>query len=452
MTAGRTHRFGLITPSGWGNLGDAAIQDAVIAHLRRRVPGCEIIAFSLNPEDTEHRHGVPAYPISGLSIIPGYWVRTERTTNERQAAPDISATTIEPAETAESGLKAALRRIPVVFSILRFVRRLLRPLETGLRKGFSDVRHVVRSIVLCRGAQALIVSGGGQIDDYWGGKWGHPYTLFKWALISRLTGSRYIFAGVGTCSLSSSLSRFFVRRALSMADSRSFRDHKSLELARQFGAAESDSVVPDLAFALDVEEYLRVARDDHIQRVIVSPMCYCDPRIWPTKRAEVYEGYLRKLAEVCASLIREGWKVTFVPSDTADNMAIKDCVAFLSEMVSEAAADAICVPRIDSVDDLLRRIVTAQGVIASRLHGVLLSFALHRPVLSLSYDRKVRTLVEEMSQTEYCLEIEQFSVDKALERFKRMGKHSDDVSREIESRVADFRESLNRHFDSIFTV
>ena len=237
-----------------------------------------------------------------------------------------------------------------------------------------------------------------------------------------------------------------------MSDSRSFRDKTSLELARQLGAAESDTVVPDLAFALDVENYLGQANVEEDKRVVVSPMCYCDPRIWPTKSAEIYEGYLRKVAAVCASLIREGWKVVFVPSDTADNMAIADCVKILEEIAPEIPGCAFSAPGIEGVEDLLEAIASSRAAIASRLHAVLLSFALHKPVLSLSYDRKVRTLVEEVAQTDYCLEIEEFSVNEALERFKRLAERSDHVSKEIESRVAGFRESLNRHFDSIFTV
>ena len=46
-----------------------------------------------------------------------------------------------------------------------------------------------------------------------------------------------------------------MQHALRAADSRSFRDQVSLDIAREFGASESDSVVPDLAFALDMRKY-----------------------------------------------------------------------------------------------------------------------------------------------------------------------------------------------------
>ena len=449
MTAKQSQRFGLITPSGWGNLGDAAIQDAVICHLRRRIPNCDIITFSLNPEDTEKRHGVPSYPISGLSIIPGYWVRSEREPVVRQSDVARSQLSSTPQESDEHGLKAGLRKVPILFGVLRLARRILGPVEQFLRRRYSDLRHIARSVILCRGASALIVSGGGQIDDYWGGPWGHPYTLFKWALISRLTGSQYLFLGVGTCTLSSALSRFFVRRALSMADHRSYRDQTSLELARPIGAVDSDAVVPDLTFSLEVDRYLDGVASLDSRRVVVSPMCYCDPRIWPTKSAKIYGEYIEKLAAVCASLIRDGWQVVFVPSDTADNMAIKDCTVELKKEIGESAGAAAEAPAIDSVDDLLAAIAGARGVIASRLHGVLLSYALHKPVLSLSYDRKVRTLVTDMNQADFCYEIEEFSVSEVVSRFKRMVESSDDVTKEIEAMANGFRESLNKHFDTI---
>jgi polysaccharide pyruvyl transferase WcaK-like protein len=445
-------RFGLITPSGWGNLGDAAIQDAVIAYLRQRYPDCEIIAFSLNPEDTERRHGVPAYPISGISIIPGYWVRTERTKSALSQGSEDGTEQSAVTSTDEPGVKATLRRIPLVFSALRLLRRLLKPAENAARKVYGDFRHVLRSVALCRGATALIVSGGGQIDEYWGGAWGHPYTLLKWALISRLTGSDYVILGVGTGTVSSSVSRFFIRRALSMADSRSFRDQKSLEMARDYGAAKDDAVTPDLAFAMDISGYLGEKESAGAKRVVISPMCYCDPRIWPTRDAGIYEAYIRKLAEVCARLSDDGWRLVFVPSDTVDNMAIADCVDGLRRNRPNLSDNAIETPEIAGVADLLGAVGSSEAVIASRLHCVLLSFAIHKPVFSLSYDRKVQTLVEEVSQNEYCLEIETFVVDEVVERFKRMVERSDHVSKEIETHVAEFRKSLNRYFDSIFSA
>src|SRR6185437_9395874 len=55
----------------------------------------------------------------------------------------------------------------------------------------------------------LIVSGGGQLDEEWGGAWGHPFALFKWAMLARLAKVPLAFASVGACKAASTTSRFF---------------------------------------------------------------------------------------------------------------------------------------------------------------------------------------------------------------------------------------------------
>ena len=66
---GRTlERIGLLTPHTGGNLGDAAIQDALIYNIHKRLPQAEIWGFTLYPADTEKRHHIRAYPLTSLSL------------------------------------------------------------------------------------------------------------------------------------------------------------------------------------------------------------------------------------------------------------------------------------------------------------------------------------------------------------------------------------------------
>ena len=56
-------KIGLLDHMGGGNLGDDATQTAVILNIKKRWPDCEICAFSMNPIDTQSRHGILSYPI-----------------------------------------------------------------------------------------------------------------------------------------------------------------------------------------------------------------------------------------------------------------------------------------------------------------------------------------------------------------------------------------------------
>ncbi len=59
-------RIALLTPYSGGNLGDAAIQDAMVANLRARMSDIKISGISLNCDNFTERHGPEAFPLCGL--------------------------------------------------------------------------------------------------------------------------------------------------------------------------------------------------------------------------------------------------------------------------------------------------------------------------------------------------------------------------------------------------
>lgn len=118
----------LMGPFGYGNLGDAAIVHTVIGELSARRPAWRLRAYTLDPADTERRHGIPAEPLS----------RT----------------------TSNTGVLARLRRSPhpSVRRLERVVGRV--PAELGM---------LVRAWRSLGDVDALVVCGSGQLQDLWGG-------------------------------------------------------------------------------------------------------------------------------------------------------------------------------------------------------------------------------------------------------------------------------------------
>src|SRR5690242_21948685 len=61
-------RVAFVGPTGWGNLGDAAIIESLIHGIRLRHPNAQILGLTQRPYDTTSRHAVPAFTCSGLSL------------------------------------------------------------------------------------------------------------------------------------------------------------------------------------------------------------------------------------------------------------------------------------------------------------------------------------------------------------------------------------------------
>jgi polysaccharide pyruvyl transferase WcaK-like protein len=432
-------KIGLLSPCGWGNLGDAAIQDAVIQHIRRYLPGSEIVGFSLNPSDTAERHGIRCLPLrcdSGGPALPG--ISRSHASASETPAPVAAGTA--------AGLKATIKSLPFVPATIRFVRRrLVRPLTRPWR----ELGFIVRAWRWLRDFDAIIVSGGGQLDDYWGGAWAQPWTLFRWALLCRLRGARFLVLSVGAHSLRTALSRAFVRWALRLADYRSYRDQVSRGRIERLGVRGAHPVFPDLAYSLEVPPPVSQRRRDGAVVVGLSPMAYFDPRAWPEKDQAVFRAYLDKLVDVVRWLRGRGYSIILIASEVdMDGAVVRDLCELLAQR--GLALDGIRHDSAMTVDGILAQLGECDIVIASRLHAVLLATLLHKPVLALSYDPKVDILMGDLGQEAYCVGIEEFTPAALQERYDALEADRVAVSARLRETIAVYREALERQYGEVF--
>lgn len=228
---------------GWGNMGDAAVQEAFIANIRRRQPKARLVAFSLNPEDTAQRHGLQSYPI--------IWSYHRGTASDCHSAP----------APRQGRLKAALKRLRVVYSIAKPIHDLV-----------YEILHLIRSYRAVKELDVLIVSGGGQLSELWRGPWSHPYNVFKFSVLAKLSGTPLLVVGVGAGPLEHPLSKFFVRWSVRLARYTSLRDRESEALLCSLGITSELAVCPDPAYALPITDYVRPAsRETNVRRSVSIP-------------------------------------------------------------------------------------------------------------------------------------------------------------------------------------
>jgi polysaccharide pyruvyl transferase WcaK-like protein len=424
--------FALLSPCGHGNLGDAAIQDAVIQAIRRRVSLSLIYGITLRPADTEKRHGILSFPIGQGAIEP----------QDSPQGPDSHSEKISTRAIAV-GLQQNMRRL-----LARCARKLFSQGWPWVIR--MELAHLMQSARLLKDVDMLIVSGGGQLDDFWGGSWGHPYALFKWSVLARVTNTRVIVLGTGFGTLGSWLSRFFVRTALRLSDYCSYRDQGSKELMKRAGFHRDDPVCPDLAFSLDVNVcHTREHRDAHIpMQVCISPMVYCDPRTWPRKDAGAYQCYVEKLAALTISLLQDRYRVVLVASNGSDNRVVEELRDSVASRLQGTPFDLHC-PEVGTVEQFLRYAMESRVVIASRKHGVLLAQLVGTPVIALSYERKVKVLMDQMQQPAFCLDIDSFDPNQALRLFHALEEGWQQSHETIMKKNREHRELLDQQYDRV---
>ena len=189
----------------------------------------------------------------------------------------------------------------------------------------SEIKHLIKSFYQFKDFDLLIFSGGGQIDDYWGGPFGHPYSIFKWALIAKKTKPKLIFLSVGVCSLKSWLSRFFVRKALETAQFRSFRDRESKELLKNISCTSNDNVYPDIAFSYNIKNCFRAhknAIDKGRHTVGIAPIAYLSKFDWPKVDITIFDNYIEILIQIISKLAKNGYSILFFATDSPDREVV----------------------------------------------------------------------------------------------------------------------------------
>jgi polysaccharide pyruvyl transferase WcaK-like protein len=410
-------RIALLTPYTGGNLGDAAIQDAMIVNLQLRLPGAQFSGISLNCESFVERHASSgAFPLcaNGRSFYSMF----------RGRIGEHSASTPIQKGLPVSSITRALKQVPVLAWCLM-----------KLRACWRELRHWVQGYRFLRTQDLVIVSGGGQLNEEWGGPWSQPFALLKWAILARIARIPYAVASVGAGKATSKTCRCFLAAALRLARYRSYRDKHSRAFAAGLMArATQDPVVPDLALSLPVSKIPKHAGRRTVTTdrptIAISPISYAKPQRWPSVDRDLYDRYIGEMARIVLQLLERDYPLVIVWSSIGDD---ESAIADLLQLLDEESKSKLLIPQIATWQDLVASLQEVDYVIASRLHSTILSFVSRTPVVAISFDPKVDWVMEDLGQTDYLLQIRDFSAEDAIDALDRMMLSRKNVTEHISS-------------------
>lgn len=423
-------KIGLLNHMGGGNLGDDATQRAVIQNIKRRWPDAEIVLFSMNPADSSARHGLPSHPI-----------RTE-TWEHREEDPHDRLATRRDVEAAPDGRPRALR----------FVRAVLRVPYRSFRRLQRELPFLGRSFAIIRPFDLLIVSGGGQLLDAWGGPWKFPFTIFKWILLARLSGTRCYFLNVGAGPLAHPMGRWFVRNALRLAQYASFRDEDSRILVRQIGFRGTTEVTADCVYALDSPEHpVRSDAEQAAPIVGLSPMAFCDPRVYWQKDQLVYQRLVDNIGSFGRWLGDRNYRLALFSTDIwFDLQTVAEVSSILKQSNGYVAAQHVQDEQMKDLDQLLSRIQSADYIVTCRYHGVVFAHLLNKPVIALTHHPKVTSLMKDLGLVKYCLDIRKCDLGMMEDAFLSMVAERDEIQSRMAEKALSYKKALVTQFDLLF--
>lgn len=373
----------------WGhyadaNLGDDACPAALLHHLQRLVPSARFVLFCRFPEIAQARWGWPAHPVHRLprgqrgpfEPVPG-------------TASDHGA-----GVTAPTGWRARARRI----APLRRAVVAIRALAAAVRAVPAECRFLWQSYRRLRHVDVLIVTGSNPLFDFFGGFWQYPYTVWKWAALARLTRTRLAFVSVGAGPVVSARSGRLLARVLERADYVSFRDEGSRRLMQQYGFHGRGAVYPDLAHSLPARPAaapvprMPLRRASDRLRVGINPMIVHHGVFWPVRDPALQQLYIESLADLAASLVREGHDVFFYGTQKDDRVTTQEVQAAMALHAAAHPVPEFVLPA--SIDGLLELCAGADLLVTTRFHGAVFGVLTARPTLAICYQAKTREVLQ----------------------------------------------------------
>ena len=418
---------------GNDNLGDESIVAAVISNLRDRLSEPRIIAFTMCPADSRARHGIDAFPLrrAGRHAPPGSSVGAPEQTARRR------------------GLVERLRGVPFHLIALKAIRFLTETFHSAL----AELQFLVASFRRLDGVSLFLVAGSQQLSDAVGGPWGFPYTIFKWTLLARMRRVPVGLLSVGAGPIDSPLSRWFVRRAVSMSRYRSYRDDVSREAVRSLGIRDPGNVMPDLAFSLhDARSDAGVPSPEPV--IAINPM----PFVWQDYDAEteqrLYREYVRTVSSFAAWLARRGYRVLFVPTQLRlDPPVIRDLLSAVNAMpLGRSERERISEQMISDLSDLLATLRQSDIVVATRFHGAVLGCQVGRPVLALAYHQKTMALMARMGEPAHAVSVQALQLEVLQRIFLEIEQRLSEVANAAGARVGQLRDELAQQYDRVVTL
>jgi polysaccharide pyruvyl transferase WcaK-like protein len=414
-------KIAVVANAGNTNLGDEAVLASTMAALRARLVDASICVYTVNPPDTAERHGVDSAPLRSR-------VTSRLPASRPRRRPD--------------SLRAVVRRIPVVAPILRAGVRCIH----GANRLAREPAFIVRSWRGLRETDLLMIAGSNQLEDWFGGPWGYPYTILLWTVLARLVGAPVAFVSVGAGPLSASLSHWMCVRALRLAAYASFRDAESLKLMRDLGYRGTGSVVPDLAFALALGE--PEARPTAVPpRIAINVYPYRDPQYDPTETdgGASFAEYVDTFAGLVAAASARGLQPVLFGSQRADARVLD----LVQERLLALAPDLGEVERHmpATLAGLIAVIDGSDFVVATRYHAILLAVFRGRPTIGICYQSKSRRLLEMAGLGEYAVDAEGVNAGALLDQVTR-AIAAGDGNGHIHARAMALHAECSRGFDA----
>jgi polysaccharide pyruvyl transferase WcaK-like protein len=170
----------------------------------------------------------------------------------------------------------------------------------------------------------------------------------------------------------------------------------------------------------------------------------------PNPDVRVHSAYVASLARLAIWLVGRGYDIRLLVADpSSDTAAKEDVVRAIRDRLPDVEEHLLYEPA-GSVAEFLSQLAAVDVVVATRFHNIILATLCGKPVISISFHPKCRSLMEAMGLQNYCLDIDRLTAGRLIATFCDLEAHLDDVEAIITAKVAAHRLDLEDEYRAVF--
>jgi polysaccharide pyruvyl transferase CsaB len=277
---------------------------------------------------------------------------------------------------------------------------------------FTDIGALVEAV---RGADLLILGGGGLFQDYWGvetgtllSPWHGGLSYFAGLpLLASLVETPTMIYAAGVGPLLGDEGRLFTRYAFAQSAGATVRDRGSLDELKAAGADVSNvTVTADPAILIRPDDSPAVRAS---LRGLARPLVGVALRGWDVGvDPERWEGEVAQALD--RVLAARGGTAVFIPFQVLPGGGVDD-VEVAGRVRGRMRGDARVIDVRLSAAETAALVAGCDAVVAMRLHSAVFAVAAGVPATALVYDPKVRRFADEAGLGDHAVEIAAVSAD-----------------------------------------
>ncbi|MGD9679081.1 MAG: polysaccharide pyruvyl transferase CsaB [Vulcanibacillus sp.] len=293
---------------------------------------------------------------------------------------------------------------------------------------------------LLRESQLFILGGGGLLQDHSGRV--IPYWLSR-VIIAFMARTPVIYYANGVGPISSNKARWLVRIISNRVSWITVRDEPSLQLLKEIGVNRPKmEVTADPAIAIDItsdgKRLLEQAGVNFTNDRLRIAICL---RNWTE------EGYFTVFLN-SLKMLREKYNIQFIflPFQFGQDEPISEYALKIFRDDNSLMINGSYTP-----EQMAAMLKEMDGIIAMRLHALILGSISFRPLFGLIYDPKVENFMERLGLTNYTYNIKR--INNQREQFEQVLinwiNNREEISNQIKQPVQEMRKQAERNVEIV---